>query len=214
MQSTATGINCTKVDCKTTASTTLATAQANGAINATATLADLGPFFATSLGQLGSYGTATLANLGTFLGMTLGQLLVGINPTTPSQPPLTLNDLVAGLLPPTSFPWQNVKLTKVPLSAHASTGGTDTLAATITVRGPTGYESSTQAVTVSFTLPPGFSYVAGSALATGPIATGGTPITPSSVTSTSVTFGGGGSYRVTHTRAPSSSRWRREPGSG
>ena len=64
----------------------------------------------------------------------------------------------------------------------------------ITARGPTGYEGSTQAVTVTFTLPPGFSYIAGSALGSG-----GTPLTPSSETSTSVTFGGAGSYHVTYT---------------
>ena len=97
-------VDCTEVNCGATASTTLSDAQAKGAILATATLGDLGPFLATPLSQLGSYGTATLADLGSYLGTTVGQLLAGINPSTPDFPTLTLSDLLAGLLPPPPTP--------------------------------------------------------------------------------------------------------------
>ena len=121
--------------------------------------------------------------------MTLGKLLANISSSTPSFTSLTVNDLLSGLLPPTSYPWQNVKLTKVPLSAHASATGTDTLYARVNTQSPTG-TTPTVPVTLTFTLPPGFSYVTGSALRTG------SAMTAPTVNGQQVIFGGGHNLSV------------------
>ncbi len=153
-------VDCTVpgVDCSATSTQTLADAAAAGAIASTATLNDLGPFLGTTLGSLGFYGTTTLADLGTFLGTTVGQLLADLDAAVPGFPTLTLSDLLAGLTPPTSYPWQSVDLTSLPLARYESSGGSDTLSTSLDVS-----SASAVTVTVTLTLPSGFAYVAGSA---------------------------------------------------
>ena len=130
-------VDCTLVDCSVTSTATLGDASSIvGGILSTASLFDLGAFFCTALGQF----------------------LSSLNYSLPGFPTLTLNDLLAALTPPTSYPWQAVDLTSIPLAQYESAGGTDTLQASVTVSG-----SSPTPVAVSLTLPPGFAYLPGSA---------------------------------------------------
>ena len=92
-------------------------------------------------------------------GTTIGQLIDQIATDDPSAfNGLFLGDLLSGLVPESSFPWQNVDLTTPGLAAASTGGGEVTLTATTTVaNGPV-------ALTELFTLPAGFSLVPGSAL--------------------------------------------------
>ncbi len=92
-------------------------------------------------------------------GTTIGQLIDQIAANDPSAfNGLFLGDLLAGLVPESSYPWQDVDLTTPGLAAASTGGGEVTLSATTTVaNGPVG-------LTDVFTLPTGFSLVPGSAL--------------------------------------------------
>jgi len=127
-----------------------------------ATLADLGPFLATTLAELGAYGNATLADLGPFLSTTVEQLLVELDPNDPTFSNMTLDDLLAGILPPSTYPWDTVDLSTLPLDQAASAPATDTFTETLTDTEVTDPLSS-----FIITLPPGFTYVPGSTTADG-----------------------------------------------
>ena len=92
-------------------------------------------------------------------GTTIGELIDQIAADDPSAfNGLFLGDLLSGLVPQSSFPWQNVDLTTPGLAAASTGGGEVTLTATTTVaNGPV-------ALTDVFTIPAGFSLVPGSAL--------------------------------------------------
>ena len=154
-------VDCSLVDCSATSTQTLGDAANANAILSTATLDQLGDFLGTTVGDIsGGFGSTspTLADLGAFLGTSVGDLFANLNPDTPGFPSITLSDLLAGIAPPTSYPWQSVDLTNLPLGQSESAGGTETFTATMTVLGTTPTPMS-----VSLALPPGFTYVAGSA---------------------------------------------------
>ena len=92
-------------------------------------------------------------------GTTIGQLIDQIATDDPSAfNGLFLGDLLSGLVPESTFPWQDVNLATPGLAAASTGGGEVTLTATTTVaNGPVG-------LTDAFTLPAGFSLVPGSAL--------------------------------------------------
>ncbi len=162
-------VDCTLVDCSATSTQTLGDAANANAILSTATLDQLGDFLGTTVGDIsGGFGSTspTLADLGAFLGTSVGDLFTDLNPDTPGFPSMTLSDLLAGIAPPTSYPWQSVDLADLPLGQSESAGGTETFTATLTVLGTTPTPMS-----VNLSLPPGFTYVAGSStLDGGPIA--------------------------------------------
>jgi uncharacterized protein YjbI with pentapeptide repeats len=146
---------------------TLGQALAAGALQPTATLGDLGTYGTTTLGELGTYGTTTLGELGTYgtttlgeLGTygstTVGQLLEGDDTTADGYPSLSLDDLLSTTVPPSSYQWQDVDLSSLPLAADESTGGTVNYDAQLNV------SVATSQVDVSVTLPSGFAYVPGS----------------------------------------------------
>ncbi len=128
---------------------------------------------------------------------TLGQLIDDLAVNDPSA--LTgvfLGDLVAGLLPQSSYPWQEVNLHTPGLAATSTGGGEVTLTATSTATGTGGQ------VAYTFTLPAGFSYMPGAATYDG--ASVGDPqvtisATGDSVTSPdfSVSSGGTDTYAIT-----------------
>ncbi len=91
-------------------------------------------------------------------GTTIGQLIDQIASDDPSAfNGLFLGDLLSGIVPESTFPWQNVNLATPGLAAASTGGGEVTLTATTTVaNGPVG-------LTDVFTLPAGFSLVPGSA---------------------------------------------------
>ena len=177
----------------------------------TTTLADI-------YGSLNSDGltsdTTTLADLYGAIDpnddtTTLGQLIDDLAANDPTD--LTgvfLGDLVAGLLPESSYPWQDVNL-DTPGLAQASTGGGEvTLTATSTTSGPGAL------IDYSFTLPAGFSYVPGSALYDG--ATVADPqVTASSsgvtVTSSDFSVSGTGTDTYAITVAPGESLGAQTP---
>ncbi len=91
-------------------------------------------------------------------GTTIGQLIDEIATDDPSAfNGLFLGDLLAGLVPESTYPWQDVNLATPGLAASSSGGGVLTLTATTTVaNGPV-------ALTDVLTVPAGFSLVPGSA---------------------------------------------------
>ncbi len=92
-------------------------------------------------------------------GTTIGELIDQIAASDPSAfNGLFLGDLLSGLVPQSSFPWQNVDLTTPGLAA-ASTGGGE-----VTLRATTSVTNGPVDLTEVFTLPAGFSLVPGSAL--------------------------------------------------
>jgi hypothetical protein len=126
----------------------------------TTTLADV--YAALTTAGLAS-DTTTLADLYGAINpsgdsTTLGQLIDDLAVNDPSVlTGIFLGDLVAGLLPESSYPWQGVNL-NTPGLAEASTGGGQvTLTATSTATGAGGQ------IAYTFTLPVGFSYVPGTA---------------------------------------------------
>jgi len=114
----------------------------------------------TTLGQAAAAGalltSATLGQLGTYGATTLGQLLLGDTTRTPGYPAITLGDLVVSTVPPTSYQWQSLKLSSLPLAAHGTAGGTVTYNAAITVA------NAPTALQVTATLPSSFAYTPGS----------------------------------------------------
>ena len=152
-------VDCTKVDCSATSSATLGDAAAAGALLPTSTLADLGLFLSATLGDISpGFGptSPTLADLPGFLGTTLGELMAGINPNSPDFPTLTLADLLTGIAPPTSYPWDKVSLSSLPL-AQAATQVPETYTAEVAVPG-----QLTTIATATLTIPPSFTWVPGS----------------------------------------------------
>ena len=91
-------------------------------------------------------------------GTTIGQLIDQLASSDPSAfNGLYLGDLLSGLVPESSFPWQNVNLATPGLAAASTGGGEVTLTATTVVaNGPT-------ALSEVLTVPAGFSLVTGSA---------------------------------------------------
>ncbi len=136
------------VDCGTSCSAaTLGQAAADGELLSTATLADLGTYNGTTLGDLPA---------SAFTGTSLAQLLIGDATTQAGYPDITLGDLVASTMPPASYPWQSVSLPTLPLAADGSAGGTATYTMTLAL------SNAPATVLVDLTLPPTFSYVPGS----------------------------------------------------
>ena len=154
----------------TGAGDTLADAQADNAILATAVLSDVAAddpntTVADIEGALvnGYTDDTTLADLlgaeEVDSGTTIGQLIDEIAADDPSAfNGLFLGDLLAGLVPESTYPWQDVDLSTPGLAAASTGGGEVTLTATTVVaNGPT-------ALTDVFTVPTGFSLVPGSAM--------------------------------------------------
>ena len=92
-------------------------------------------------------------------GTTIAQFIDAITANDPSAlNGLYFGDLLAGLVPQSTYPWQDVDLATPGLAAASTGGGELTLTATTTVaNGPVG-------LTDVFTVPAGFSLVPGSAL--------------------------------------------------
>ena len=139
-------VNC--VTYPSCATATLAQAEDAGAILPTATLGDLGYYGETTIGDLPA---------STFGTTTVGDLLIGDTTGDPDYPNITLGDLLLSTVPPASYPWPTVSLASLPLAASASASETVTYSANLTVMQQTG------TVQASLSLPPTFSYVAGSA---------------------------------------------------
>jgi choice-of-anchor C domain-containing protein len=143
------------VDCGTYGSCSTATlrqaAQA-GALLPTATLLDLPSYNGTTIGELPPSALA---------GTSLAQLLIDDVTTQAGYPTITLGDLLASTMPPSSYPWQSVSLPTLPLAADGSAGGTVTYTLTLTL------SNEPATVLVDLNLPPTFSYVPGSSTITG-----------------------------------------------
>ena len=151
-----------------------------------ATLADLGPFLATTLAQLGTYGSTTLADLGPFLSTTIEELLSQISPGDTTFSQLTLNNLLAGILPPATFPWDTVDLSTLPLDQAASSAAAETFTVTLHVTGITEKVSS-----FVINLPDGFTYVPGSTVGDGKSLSDSvwSSVTPTALTATTSPLG-------------------------
>ena len=147
-------VNCATVDCTATSAATLASAEQAGAILSSATLDQLGPYLGTALGQLGSYGNATLSDLGPFLGTLLGDLLTNLSG---SDIDFYLGDVLLGLVPPTSYPWQDVNLSNLPVTSIGTGGGVVTYTSTVNL-----LDAISEPVQMSIALPAGLSYIPGS----------------------------------------------------
>jgi hypothetical protein len=148
---------------------TLAEAQGDGAILPTAVLSDVSGYDAsTTVAEIeealtnGYSDTTTLADLlgaeQIDSGTTISQLIDAISSSDPSAlNGLFFGDLLAGLVPASTYPWQDVNLGTPGLGAASTGGGEVTLTATTVVaNGPT-------ALTEVLTVPSGFSLVPGSA---------------------------------------------------
>ena len=152
------------------ASDTLAEAQSDSAILPTAVLSDVSGYDSTTtVAEIeaalsnGYTDTTTLADLlgaeEVDSGTTIAQFIDAITSNDPSAlNGLYFGDLLAGLVPQSTYPWQDVNLATPGLAAASTGGGELTLTATTTVaNGPVG-------LTDVFTVPAGFSLVPGSAL--------------------------------------------------
>jgi len=165
------------------AGSTLDDALNAGAILPGATLADLGTYNGTTLAQLGFYGSVLLSDLGATLSAegvsqlaqfeqailsqlgdlssygdttTIEELLADLDLSVPNVPNLTLSDLLLSLMPPSSYAWNGLNLSDVPLAQYESAGGNVEYQTSLEVTGSAG------PVSVALTLPAGFAYVAGS----------------------------------------------------
>jgi hypothetical protein len=118
----------------------------------TATLLDLPSYNGTTIGELPPSALA---------GTSLAQLLIDDVTTQAGYPTITLGDLLASTMPPSSYPWQSVSLPTLPLAADGSAGGTVTYTLTLTL------SNEPATVLVDLNLPPTFSYVPGSSTITG-----------------------------------------------
>ena len=152
------------------ASDTLAEAQTDSAILPTAVLSDVSGYDSTTtVAEIeaalsnGYTDTTTLADLlgaeEVDSGTTIAQFIDAITSNDPSAlNGLYFGDLLAGLVPQSTYPWQDVNLATPGLAAASTGGGELTLTATTTVaNGPVG-------LTDVLTVPAGFSLVPGSAL--------------------------------------------------
>ena len=152
------------------ATDTLAQAQSDSAILPTAVLSDVSGYDSTTtVAEIeaaisnGYTDTTTLADLlgaeEVDSGTTIAQFIDAITSNDPSAlNGLYFGDLLAGLVPQSTYPWQDVNLATPGLAAASTGGGELTLTATTKVaNGPVG-------LTDVFTVPAGFSLVPGSAL--------------------------------------------------
>ena len=162
-------VNCSRT-ADNCAGDTLAQAQSDSAILPTAVLSDVSSYDSTTtVAEIeaaisnGYTDTTTLADLlgaeEVDSGTTIAQFIDAISSNDPSAlNGLYFGDLLAGLVPQSTYPWQDVNLATPGLGAASTGGGELTLTATTTVaNGPVG-------LTDVFTVPAGFSLVPGSAL--------------------------------------------------
>lgn len=184
-------MNCSSFNCSASGATLGAAASAD-AVQTGATLEELisglispgslAGYLDTTLGDLGTYASTTLGQLvdalvnpsGTpgYEDTTLAQILIGDNTSAAGYPDLTLGDLILSLVPPQSYPWQDVDLADVPLAQDESAGGQEQYTVPLQVAG------AAATVQVTVTLPPTFAYAPGTAKIDGSSAPAPTETSP------------------------------------